>query len=142
MIATKTELFITKAQQIHGYKYDYSKVNYINAKTNRVLPFDFVIEENKIIIELDGQHFKQVSNWKSPEIQLEKDIYKMKCANNNGFSVIRLLEEDVIKNKYNWLEEIKLNIKKIINEKVVQNIFICKNNEYYSFHLTKHFIQI
>ena len=29
----KTKLFISKANQIHGERYDYSKVNYINAKT-------------------------------------------------------------------------------------------------------------
>ena len=29
----KTELFISKANKIHKNRYDYSKVNYINAKT-------------------------------------------------------------------------------------------------------------
>ena len=29
----KTELFISKANKIHQNRYDYSKVNYINAKT-------------------------------------------------------------------------------------------------------------
>jgi hypothetical protein len=28
----KTELFIAKARKIHGDRYDYSSVNYINAK--------------------------------------------------------------------------------------------------------------
>ena len=28
----KTENFIDKAKQIHGDKYDYSKVNYVNSK--------------------------------------------------------------------------------------------------------------
>jgi hypothetical protein len=31
--AKKTELFISKANKIHKNRYDYSKVNYINAKT-------------------------------------------------------------------------------------------------------------
>ena len=31
--ANKTELFISKAYKIHKNRYDYSKVNYINAKT-------------------------------------------------------------------------------------------------------------
>ena len=45
---------------------------------------------------MDGQqHFEQISNWTSPEIQIEKDKYKMKCANDNAFSVIRLLQDDV-----------------------------------------------
>ena len=39
------------------------------------LPFDFVIIEKKIILELDGVfHFKQVSHWKSPE-KIVKEIY-------------------------------------------------------------------
>ena len=29
----KSELFISKANKIHGNRYNYSKVNYINAKT-------------------------------------------------------------------------------------------------------------
>jgi very-short-patch-repair endonuclease len=32
-------------------------------KTNRLLPYDFVIEDMKLIIEIDGeQHFSQVPN--------------------------------------------------------------------------------
>jgi len=89
-----------------------------------------------IIIELDGdQHFKQISNWTSPDIQIEKDKYKIQCANNNGFSVIRLLQTDVLKDKFNWLLEINNAITKINNEKKIQNIFICKNNEYNLFYL-------
>ncbi len=30
--SNKTELFISKANNIHKNRYDYSKVNYINAK--------------------------------------------------------------------------------------------------------------
>jgi len=181
--------FIDKASQLHNNKYDYSKVEYINnrkkiiiickqhgefrqqpfvhllnhgcpscinktefkfynkikelypeikrqykvewCKNKLNLPFDFAIEEYKIIIEIDGeQHFKQISNWSSPEVQIEKDKYKMKCANENGFSVIRLPQGDISKEKYNWLNEIQSGISKIINENKIQNIFICKNNEY------------
>ena len=100
-------------------------------KNKICLPFDFAIEEFKIIIEIDGpQHFTQVSNWTSPEIQIEKDKYKILCANKNGFSVIRLLQNDILKDNFNWIEEINSNILKIINESKTQNIFICKNNEY------------
>jgi very-short-patch-repair endonuclease len=100
-------------------------------KNKLYLPFDFVIEDYKIIIELDGeQHFKQVSNWTSPEIQIEKDKYKIECANKNGFSVIRLIQDNVLKDNFDWMYEIQISISKIINEDRVQNIFICKNNEY------------
>jgi very-short-patch-repair endonuclease len=181
--------FIEKVKKIHGNKYDYSKVEYVNnytgiiiickkhgeftqlpyvhrskhgcpncinkteykfyekikefyptikrqykvewCKNKQCLPFDFAIEKLKIIIELDGeQHFTQVSNWTSPETQIEKDKFKTECANQNGFSVIRLLQDDVSKDKFDWLNEIQISVSKIMNEQKVQNIFICKNNEY------------
>ena len=103
-------------------------------KNIKHLPFDFVIEERKIIIELDGkQHFEQIGNWQSPEKNKKNDLYKMKCANDNGFSIIRILQKDVYKNKYDWLNEIVDNIEKIINKNEVQNIYMCKNNEYKDF---------
>jgi len=112
------------------YKVDWCK----NSKSNRYLPFDFVIEERKIIIELDGkQHFAQIGKWLSPEETRKNDLYKMKCANDNEYSVIRILQKDVYYNKYNWLNDLCENIEKISNEKTVQNIYMCKNNEYKDF---------
>ena len=184
--------FIEKAEKIHGNKYDYSKVEYVNnytsviiickkhgeflqkpfvhllqhgcpscinkteykfyekikeiyptikrqykvewCKNKQRLPFDFAIEELKIIIELDGeQHFTQVSNWTSPETQIENDKYKTDCANQNGFSVIRLLQDDVYNDKFDWFNEIQKSVSKIITTQKIHNIYICKNNEY-SFH--------
>ena len=81
--------------------------------------------ERKIIIELDGpHHFRQVSNWGNYEENQKRDIYKMKCANENGFSVIRLLQEDVLFDKYDWLYELIKNIDKITLDNRVQNIYI------------------
>lgn len=103
-------------------------------KRKRYLPFDFILGNEKIIIELDGdQHFMQISNWQSPEIAQEKDIYKMKCANENGYSVIRILQKDVFKDKYDWLADLIYAIEKIKIERIPQNIFLCKNNEYNNF---------
>jgi len=105
------------------------KVEWCKNKT--YLPYDFVLENDKIIIELDGiQHFKQVSNWDPPEKTHINDKYKMKCANDNSFSIIRLLQSDVFYDTYNWLEELKTNIEKIKNNNIVQNIYMCKDNEY------------
>jgi len=107
-------------------------------KNKNYLPFDFVIEEKKIIIELDGkQHFEQIGNWASPEENRKNDLYKMKCANENSFSVIRILQKDVYKNKYHWLNGLISNIEKVTNENVVQNIYMCKNNEYKNFDLNE-----
>lgn len=95
-----------------------------------------MLEEHKIIIELDGEsHFKQVAKWKTFEHNRERDLYKMKCAQENGFSIIRILQEDVYFNKYDWLQELKDNINKIIEDNRVQNIYMCKNNEYKDFNI-------
>jgi len=116
---------------------DITKVDWCkNLKSNRYLPFDFIIEERKIIIELDGkQHFEQIGKWLSPEETRINDLYKMKCANENGFSVIRILQKDIYFNKYDWLKELCENIEKNSNEKIVQNIYMCKKNEYKDFNL-------
>jgi very-short-patch-repair endonuclease len=103
-------------------------------KKKRKLSYDFCIEEYKIIIELDGkQHFEQISNWSSPEEQFENDKYKEICANENGYSIIRLLQEDVFNNKYDWKTELINNIEKIKTDNIIQKIYMCKNNEYENF---------
>jgi hypothetical protein len=77
--------------------------------------------------------FEQVSNWNCFEKNQERDVYKMKCANKNGYSVIRILQEDVLYDKYDWLVVLQKNIDKIINEKMVQNIYMCLKDEYKDF---------
>jgi len=95
------------------------------------LPFDFCIPENKIIIELDGpQHFRQISNWSSPEEQFDKDKYKEKCANDNDYSVIRLIQEDVFNDTYDWFKELCTSIEEIKNGDKIMNVYLCKNGEY------------
>ena len=100
-------------------------------RNKNLLPFDCCIPSKKIIIELDGeQHFKQVKSWRTPKEQQRIDIYKMECANSNGYSVIRLLQNDVFKNKYDWNTNLLLNIENISKSGAVVNIFMCRNNEY------------
>lgn len=68
--------------------------------------------EYNILIELDGlQHFEQVANWTDPKITMEKDIYKMKQALSHGYTIIRLLQEDVWKDKNDWINKLSLSIK-------------------------------
>ena len=96
------------------------------------LPFDFVV--GNIIIELDGeQHMKQVGNWKTPQHNRERDLYKMNCANKNGYSIIRILQNDVFYDKYDWVNELLTNIEKIEKEGIIQNIYMCKKDEYKNF---------
>jgi very-short-patch-repair endonuclease len=117
-------LLITQA------KYDW-------CKNKKHLPFDFCLEDKKIIIECDGEnHWKQVAKWKTPEHNHIRDVYKMKCANENGYSVIRIVQEDVFKDKYNWLQELLENIDKIVLENRVQNIYMCKKDEYKDFDIS------
>jgi very-short-patch-repair endonuclease len=184
-----TEEIIQKAKEMHGDKYDYSKVEYtgiynkiiiicrqhgefqqganvhirgggctacVNKTETKLyekivpsfptlitqfkqewckkisyLPFDFCIPEIKIIIELDGpQHFQQISNWSSPEEQFENDKYKEQSANNNGYSVIRILQEDVYYDTYDWAKELYETINEIKNGDEIVNVYLCKNNEY------------
>ena len=97
----------------------------------RYLPFDFCILEHKIIIELDGiQHFKQVSNWTSPEETFKNDKYKEKCANDNEYSVIRILQEDVFYDTYDWVKSLCEAIEEIKNGNEIVNTYLSKNKEY------------
>ena len=103
-------------------------------KKLKFLPFDFCIPEHKIIIELDGiQHFQQVSNWSSPEEQFENDKYKEECANENGYSIIRLLQEDVFNDSYDWVKELCNAIEEIKVSDDIINTYLCKNDEYKQF---------
>jgi very-short-patch-repair endonuclease len=111
-------------------------------ETNNHLPFDFVIKHLKLIIELDGrQHFEQVMNWKSPNENQKNDIYKMKCAINNEYSVIRLLQEDVHYDRNYWFEKLKPLIKKYTNATIV---YIGSENQYiqYKEKMTKYEIKM
>ena len=190
--STKEE-FIEKAKLIHGEKYDYSLVKYINNKTNVIiicknhgkykqlpfnhicykngcpfcinkseyklykilkdnykdlkvlyqfkvewcrnksyLPFDFLIKENNIIIELDGpQHFIQISNWQTPEKTQQIDKYKTDQANKNNYSVIRIYQPDLWLDTFNWLNELKNAIDYITQEDKICNFYITKNKDIY-----------
>jgi hypothetical protein len=192
-----TESFIQKAIKLHGDRYEYNKVEYINyattviiickihgqfsqqpnghlsghgcpycinktegkldnnlitiypnlkgqfkpkwcknETTNKFLPYDFVLENENIIIELDGpQHFRQIANWDCPEKTQQNDIYKMNCANNNGYSVIRILQEDIWNDKYDWLNVLILTIQDIIDrgDNYISNVFLYENDEYDEF---------
>ena len=132
----KTEqiLFVRLKETYNALKQQFRVDWCKNLLTNRYLPFDFVIEDKKIIIELDGkQHFEQIGKWLSPEKNRKNDLYKMNCANKNGFSVIRILQKDVYYDKYDWLNELINNIENNTIDNRVQNLYMCKNNEYKDF---------
>lgn len=101
-------------------------------KRQKHLPFDFVIPSLRIIIELDGpQHFRQISNWASAEDNMKTDLFKEKCANDNDYSTIRLLQEDVFNDRNDWRGQLDNAIGHIQEcPNVIQNIYIGSNNEY------------
>lgn len=92
--------------------------------TNQFMPdfcpkkkYDIAIEELKIIIEVDGnQHFSQISNWGTPDFNRANDVYKMKCALENGYRIIRIYQPDILNTK-DWREFILHAISSV--EKVI-----------------------
>ncbi len=87
----------------------------------RELPFDICILINKIIIEVDGQqHFKDISYFKSNAVeQCEQDCNKMKIILKEGYSVIRIVQQDI------WLpktqKEMLSKLEKAIQECIDNN---------------------
>ncbi|AMQ10801.1 restriction endonuclease [Brazilian marseillevirus] len=72
-----------------------------NPKTGKLLPFDFCVSST--IIELDGpQHFRQISNWTPPEETRERDQLKEQLAKDNGYVILRILQEDVWNDSGEW----------------------------------------
>jgi very-short-patch-repair endonuclease len=125
---TEGKLFITLVKLFPNLIWDFRKDWCKNIKH---LPFDFCIPEYNIIIELDGrQHFQQVSNWRSPEEQFKIDMYKEECANDNGYSLIRLVQEDVLNDSYDWMSYLLSSIEEIRQSPEIMNMYLCGNGEY------------
>jgi hypothetical protein len=83
---------------VHSVRYDWCR-----SEKGFYLPFDFVIEDLKLIIELDGpQHFRQIKDWLIPEETQANDVIKMHKALQRGYSCIRLLQSDVWHDKNDW----------------------------------------
>ena len=104
----------------------------VKLTTKRSLPFDFCIPDLEIIIELDGaQHFRQVSNWQCSDETRANDLYKEECATTKGYNVIRLLQEDVWNDAYDWKTKLTQEIESIkLETENINVIYICENNEY------------
>lgn len=103
----------------------------VNDESGKKLPFDFCIKKLKLIIELDGkQHFEQVMNWTPYEFTQNRDIYKMIKALKNGYTVIRISQQDVWSKKYN-LNNMKEYIKLHDYPRI---IYLSVNENLYKFH--------
>ena len=106
----------------------------INPSTGFGLEYDFELPDLMIILELDGrQHFQQVRNWICPEEQIERDVFKMRRANEKGYSVIRLLQEEVWDGREAWLEA---NLREcLVRYEHVTNVFISTDETMYDRHM-------
>jgi very-short-patch-repair endonuclease len=114
---------------IKEYKVEWCR----NPLTGNLFRYDFMIPDIKVIIELDGmQHFKQVRKWDNPEVAIKKDIFKMQKANEMGYKVIRLLQDDVYKNDDEWLS---INLLSEINNPDRTDIFISSIENIYDEHI-------
>uniref|UniRef100_A0A6C0KLV7 Treble clef zinc finger domain-containing protein n=1 Tax=viral metagenome TaxID=1070528 RepID=A0A6C0KLV7_9ZZZZ len=100
------------------------------SKTNNIMPFDFGMLDKKILIELDGeQHFNQISKWDAPEDVQKKDVEKMKCCMEQGYSMIRMYQVDVWKDTYDWKEMLNATILSLQNKDPCI-VFISTNDIY------------
>lgn len=120
--------------------YDYLKEKYKSEKiicnksfswSNNKL-YDIILCSSNIIIEIDGpHHFEQVSNWKSPEYNRSNDIFKMGYAIKNNYVIIRICQEDVYNDTYDWKKDLD-NAISLVKQKQVQ--FLAKDDKIYDLH--------
>jgi len=98
------------------------------------LPFDYCIPEIKTIVELDGgQHFRDIEYFKNRyKFQIERDIYKMNKAHQEGYKIIRVTQDDIYKYNEKWIID---NLLPEINNNDRKHIFISSDDTIYDKHI-------
>ena len=91
-----TDIFISRAKQIHGNKYDYSKVKYIN-----------LTEKVCIICPKHGEF------WQQPQIHLQKKGCPKCRSSKLELEIINLLEENNIKYEYQYKPKFLINYNRL-----------------------------
>ena len=101
-----------------------------NQENSSQLSYDFCIESIKVIIEVDGnQHFMDIPSWKSlADTVMKRDKLKMDYAIANKYHIIRIMQEDIWCDKYDWKTELTTILFNL--PEVSSRIFMCKQNEY------------
>jgi very-short-patch-repair endonuclease len=91
-----------------------TEVKFDECKYINHLPFDYYSEELNLIIELDGrQHLEEVNIFRDTlEERQMKDFIKMKYLEKMNIAIIRIFQEDVYANRYDWKLDIKNHVKK------------------------------
>ena len=117
------EDFINKADSVHFYKYDYSKVNYINNNT-----------KVEIICPEHG------SFWQTPGSHKSGRGCPM-CKKSSGEQIISTLLD---KYKYKYLTQYEINIDKSINHcgKTLIDFYIPEYNTFIEYQGRQHYIPI
>ena len=89
----------------HQATYDWCIV----AESKQKCRFDFAFESLQLILECDGiQHYYQSSpRWKSPELQRISDDFKANSAMAQGYTVVRILQEDVFFDRGGWQAKLR-----------------------------------
>lgn len=101
------------------------------SKTRNIMPFDFGLLKNKILIELDGrQHFEQIAKWDSHELTQLKDIEKINYAITKGYSIIHIYQEEVWNDSYNWKKLLDKAIELLIWGSEPQVLFLSRADVY------------
>jgi hypothetical protein len=111
---------------IRQFKPDWCK----NPENGSQLSYDFNIISKKVIIELDGnQHFIDIPSWKSKSNKVRnRDKLKMDYAIHNGYHIIRVIQEDIWYDRYDWRLEVFTLLSNLPENP--SRIFMCKLNEY------------
>lgn len=105
--------------------------SFTDCRNIKPLPFDMFLEKHKILLEIDGNHHffyvKRYHKKHSLEERQETDFKKMDYALDNGYTVIRICQEDVYENKYDWQKDLIDHIK--IYD-IPEVIYLSKNDKY------------
>jgi very-short-patch-repair endonuclease len=88
----------------------------INPKTKRVMPYDFELQKNKIIIEVQGkQHFEFIEHFHGTidnfEYQQWKDEVKKEFAERVGYRVVYIDYHQLESSEYKTIIDAMLNLK-------------------------------
>ena len=118
-----TELILHK-WLLNNYK-DENLIREFSEKWTENKKYDYCFPDWKILIELDGpHHFIKVNNGKCPLKTQKNDRVKDSIAINNGYSIIRVSQQDVIKNKNKWWHFLKYYILLCKNSSFTQRIML------------------
>lgn len=126
------EFLKTKYNKVEAQR----KFNDFKSDKGRHYSFDFVLENEKTIIEIDGpQHFEQVQNWESNEQNFRRDLIKCKYALDNNYKMIRVYQPDIFNDAFNW----KNMIESIIELEEDKDISFLANTNVYDIYKIEHY---